>query len=504
MHSKRRIQRLVIGSAILVGSAIHASAQGLATLDVKALQRDIDGAVQKCMEAEHLPGAALVVVHDGRTIVKQGYGSANVDKELPVDPDKTIFRIGSISKALTLLTLTRLIDSNRLGLEYDVGHYIDGIENPSSFSQPITMFNLLTHTSGLDQIGIGRHVYDFARPLQERKSMRPSLIEFLQDRNLRRVTPAGRQYRYDTYGTTLAGAIIARVTGKRYAEAMKSEMFAPLGMERAAVEVQDEHFADRAIGYGWSNNRYIEQPYEVYVTTPASSIDATVADMGRLLEALTSDGANQHGRLFSPAMAADVLAPQFRVHPEFMGMTHGLHESFDLGPQDARIRTVDHGGNMQGFSALLNILPEYKLGVFVVSNRSGEAGGGRVNLPARVMEQVVRYLPPAKPTPPIEVPPRDTTVSLSEYVGEYAYGVFCHTCSQAEIAQGGWRRPRAVSVQESDGALAIGDFIFVPRGDDAFVREDGRRMVYFGRDDKRRVVFFAYNSSADTFERLVQ
>ncbi len=145
------------------------------------------------------------------------------------------------------------------------------------------------------------------------------------------MSPAGEYFRYGTYGSTLAGAIIEKVTGQPYATAMRKEMFEPLGMSRSFVEADEKHLKDLALGYGFVGDRYVSQPYEVYVTTPASSVDATPADMGRLLEALTGDGANTNGRFLSPQTARTVLAPQFRPHPEFLGLSHGLRESYARG-----------------------------------------------------------------------------------------------------------------------------------------------------------------------------
>ncbi len=247
------------------------------------LKKSIDQILSAEMERDHIPGTAVAIVKDGKTVYKQGYGIANTATGQKVDADKTIFRIGSISKALTLLTLSRLIDQGRIGVEDDVSKYFDGIQNPHGFSQPVRIRHLLTHTSGFDQIGIGRHIYDFEQPLEKRKAQRPTISEFLRDNNLRRVTPAGQYYRYDTYGSTLAGAVIEQVTGLPFAEAMQKELFEPAGMSRSSVEVRPRYMEDLAAGHGFVDGAFALMPYEIYLTLPASSIDATAADMGRLL-----------------------------------------------------------------------------------------------------------------------------------------------------------------------------------------------------------------------------
>ncbi len=460
---------------------------------------NVDRAVQQAMKQHRVPGSAVVIVRNGKTIFNRGYGQANIERSIPVDPDKTLFRIGSISKALTLLTITRLVDDGRLKMDDDVSKIFPGIKNSHGFKEPVTIQNLLTHTSGFDQIGgRDRQVRNFDQTLAERKAARTSIADFLRANRLRRVNPAGEFYRYDTYGTTLAGAIIESRTGKAYADAMKVEMFAPLGMKNTFVEADSEHLPDLATGYEMHDGRNMPQPYEVYVTTPASSIDSTAADMGRLLEALTGKGANEHGRLFSSGTARAVLAPQFRPHPEFSGVTHGLHESFNASGQFAKpVRTVDHGGTMLGFQSQMAIIPQYNVGVFVVTNQSG----GRNPLGAAVMRAVVESLPDVPKRRAIAVPERDLERDLSEFVGDYYYGVYCHECTSEELAAGAWRRGPSRAVTSQDGALTIGNDQYLPRGDDVFVRSDGENMVYFGRNDQQKISFFVYASSPDTFER---
>ena len=360
----------------------------------------LDTIVRQEMEATHLPGVALIVVHNGETLIKRGYGVADVSTQRPVDVDSTLFRIGSVSKALTALALTRTIDDGLVKMNDDVTRYFDKIENLSGSDEPVTIEHLLTHTGGFDQIGLGRHIYDWDRPLSERKAVRPDLEEFLGDNNLRRITPPGHVFRYDTYGITLAGYVLEQVTSLTFPMAMHQELFEPLGMNNSFVEADPDHINNLAIGYGWNNEAYVPQPYEIYVTTPASSIDATPADMGRLLEALTGEGKNSHGRLFSKEASRAVLSPQFRPHPRFTGITHGLWESPSVNPPDGpEVFSVGHGGSMLGFFTMMEIFTEMNVGVFVATNRNWEAGGGSVNLGQLINQAILEALYDTPPRP---------------------------------------------------------------------------------------------------------
>jgi CubicO group peptidase (beta-lactamase class C family) len=455
------------------------------------------------MAAEHVPGLAIVVVQSGRTILKRGYGVADLATGRRVDPERTLFRIGSITKALTALAVTRVAADGRADMNADVSNYVGGIRNVSGSDRPVTVRDLISHSSGFDQVGLDRHIREFERPLAERKAMRPGLKQFLEAGNLRRTTPPGQLYRYDTYGITLAGLVLQQATGLPYAQAMHREMFGPLGMRDSFVEADAAHLGQLAVGYGFVDGAYVPQPYEVYVTTPASSIDATPADMGRLLEALTSDGANEHGRLLDRLTLQAVLAPQFRPQPHCPGVTHGLFEGqFNSGPGQSRPRTIGHGGNMLGFSSLLTIAPEGRLGIFVAVNRDTEAGGGSLRIDRRITNLVLEQLAASAGNAAPALQFAGTPGAYGAFSGNYHFGVYCRTCTAAEQARGAWPRgePKVVASLER-GVRIDGETYLATTEKGVFLRADRERHVCFGSDRRGRISHFNFSNSPNTFER---
>ena len=192
------------GSQVAAEERPSNGSQGQQSTNVEISFAGMDDICQQMLEAQRLPGLSVVVVQNGHTLFQKGYGFADIENRIAVDPEKTIFRIGSVSKALTFLVLTRLVDDGRLKRTDNVDRFVDGIANPFGFTRPVTIDNLLMHTGGFDQIGTGRHVRDHHLSLPDRKRNRIGVKEFLEANNLRRVTDAGEMFRYDTYGVTLA------------------------------------------------------------------------------------------------------------------------------------------------------------------------------------------------------------------------------------------------------------------------------------------------------------
>ncbi len=471
---------------------------------LKELSQKIDSVLLFTMKEEHLPGVGIVIVKDGKTIYKNGYGVANVDTQQKVNPDSTIFRIGSTSKALTFFVLTRLIDKGLLDYEDAISEFIEGIINPYNLEDTIRIKHLLTHTGGFDQIGYGRQILDFELPLEERKAKRPSILEFLQQNNMRRIRPAGQHFTYDTYGTTVAGAIIEKVTGFAYDEAMHTELFQTLGMRSTSVESESSNLKWLAKGHGYENGQYQTMPYEIYLTPPASSIDATPSDMGLLLEALTNSGSNDYGQLFSPETMKRLIAPQFRPHPEFVGMTHGLWESNRIGaiPDAYNTRTVGHGGDMLGITCAMELIPDLNIGFFVATNRNGEAGGGSVSIGRPVMNVILEHFAIEKKTPLYPIPNTPIDLDLNEYAADYTFGIYCHTCSEEELERGAWQRGNSIQIRTKDGKLLMNEDVYLAREKDVFVRADGREMIFFGRNDNNKISFFVFSDNSHSYERI--
>src|SRR5215212_9003541 len=154
-EQRKAMKNLVVIAALcLIIATVGVDAQ---TLTPSELQQIFDPIFTSQMEKLHIPGAAISVVQDGKLMFSKGYGVADIEKQTPVVPDKTIFRIGSITKVFTAVAVMQMAERGKLKLTDDVNKYLKAVRVPNTFARPITFVDLLTHTSGLDEISPGRH-----------------------------------------------------------------------------------------------------------------------------------------------------------------------------------------------------------------------------------------------------------------------------------------------------------------------------------------------------------
>jgi CubicO group peptidase (beta-lactamase class C family) len=119
--------------------------------DPQELEAFLDGVFAAQMQAYNIPGATVAVVKDGELFFAKGYGYADLEKRTHVEPDKTLFRIGSVSKLLTWTAVMQLFEQGKLNLSADVNTYLTDFKIPDTYPEPITLAHLMTHTAGFEE-----------------------------------------------------------------------------------------------------------------------------------------------------------------------------------------------------------------------------------------------------------------------------------------------------------------------------------------------------------------
>lgn len=332
--------RILVLLALLL--ALPASAHELTRGD---LETWLDGMLPWALQRSDIAGAAIVVVQDGRVLFQKGYGHAA--QGVAVDPQTTLFRIGSVTKLVTWTAVLQLVEQGRLDLDKDVDAYLD-FHIPATFAQPVTLRHLLTHTAGFEDV--------FENVMPPDAASTPSLESYLKQAIPARIQPPGAVVAYSNYGAALAGYIVQRVAGEPYETYVAKHIFAPLGMKSST-------FAQPAPVTGYVAASGPVSNFEFIATVPAGAMTSTASDMARFMLAHLDQG----GALLKPETARLMHGEAWRPAPQVNAMSLGFY-----GDDRNGLRIIGHGGDLISFHADLKLLLDHKIGIFVALNSLGK------------------------------------------------------------------------------------------------------------------------------------
>lgn len=325
----------------------------------------LDGLVPTELARTRIPGASIAVVHDGELLTARGYGHAHTgadgEEPVPVDPQETLFRVGSVSKVFTATAAMRLVEAGEIDLDTDIDEYLD-FDQPTNFDEPITMRHLLTHTPGFEESIEGAI-------LAEGDEM--DLARRLSTDPPEQIYPPGEVPSYSNHGNALAGLIVEQVSGVPFDEYVRTQILEPLGMDSSSfAQPLPEDLRERLAG-SYETTEGPAQPFEMVADAPAGALTASATDMARFMlahmpgedESPILEPATME-QMHSPGLDEDVLGPM-AGGPR---MTLGLFEEDRNGH-----RILGHGGDTQHFHTEMQILPEERSGIFVTLNGSGDS-----------------------------------------------------------------------------------------------------------------------------------
>ena len=338
----------VLSLVSLVPGAPAAAAQ--ASPDA-ALAAKIDAVMAEAYKPGE-PGAAVIVRKDGRTILRKGYGMANLELGVPVAPDM-IFRLGSITKQFTAACILMLAQEGKLGLQDEITKYLP--DYPAQ-GRRITVEHLLTHTSGIQSYT------DMPEwlPLWRKDLALKELIDLFKDKPMQ--FEPGERWAYNNSGYVLLGAIIEKVSGKTYEEFLNERIFKALGMTGSSYDHTDRIIPRRVPGYQEGQGGFVNAPY-LSMTQPyaAGSLASTVDDLAIWSEAVFS------GRLVKKEWLDKAFMPFKLKDGESSGYGYGWFIADFSGH-----RSIEHGGGINGFSTYEMTLPEDRIFVAILTNSAIE------------------------------------------------------------------------------------------------------------------------------------
>lgn len=475
-------------------------AVGVAPLPRQELEAFVDGVVQRAMTRDHIAGATISVVQNGQVVLKKGYGFANLGQRRPVDPDKTLFRIGSISKTFTWIALMNEIESGHMRLDGPVNLYLPEplqLKDQGKKTQ-VRLRDLMTHTAGFEDRALGQ--------LIERDPNRiRTLADYLRQERPRRVREPGLLPSYSNYGAALAGAAVANVTGKPFEQLISEEIILPTGMRHTTFRearpwrdnlpapMSEDLAAELSDGFSWTPLGWQVRPREfIGQVAPAGSASSTAGDMAKYMNLLLNGGVIDGKTVFSPKTAQAFRTPMYRPAPEAAGWNAGFEDI----PLPGGRRGFGHGGATLYFYSNLVIAPDLGLGVFVSVNTESGA-----NLPATLPTTIIEHFYAKRPAIPAS-----SALSYEQarlYEGEYlttrrAYGGL----------EGFINRllDRATIRATPDGRLSVSEgdttsLFNAASRPGVFKAVDGPAVLVFDANGDRPSRFYAAHGSA-TYERI--
>lgn len=316
------------------------------------LEKKVDG-IFKAFDDQKKPGAAVAVVHKGQIVFKKGYGSANLEYDIPVTPS-TIFHVASVSKQFTAFAILLLAEKGKLSIDDDIRKYIPEVPD---FGKKITLRHLVTHTSGMrDQWNLlamaGWRMDDVIT-----KEHVLSLVSRQKELNFE----PGEEFMYCNTGFTLLAEVVTRVSGQSFAEFTEANIFKPLNMTNTLFYDDHEKIVkNRAYSY-YTDNSTEDNAYKKsvlsFANAGATSLFTTVEDLGlwamnfkslkvgssAIIDQMNTPASLNDGSTFGRAMG------------QFVNTHKGLNQ-------------IQHGGADAGYRSYIGRFPDQEIAVVVFSN----------------------------------------------------------------------------------------------------------------------------------------
>jgi len=334
---------------------ISLAAHELTQSDLEAF---LDGMIPLQLPREDVSGAVISVVKDGKPFFAKGYGFSNVEKRIPVSPDGTLFRPGSISKLFNWTSIMQQVEQGKLDLDRDVNDYLD-FKIPPAYSKPITLRNIMTHTPGFEETIQELFVANAS-------DLKP-LDEYLREHLPARIFPPGTTPAYSNYATVLAGYILQRVSGEPFDSYIEHHIFQPLQMSHSTTRQPLPDNLKPLMSNGYDVASEPAKPFEFVEAVPAGSSSVTGADMQHFMIAHLQNGQYEGTQILRRETAQMMHSRQFSNLPDLNGMCLGFYEETRNGH-----RIIGHAGDTQYFHSDLHLILDSGVGFFISYNSAGK------------------------------------------------------------------------------------------------------------------------------------
>ncbi len=331
----------------------------------------VDAELQKVLETWKTPGFAVAVVEKNKIVYAKGFGYRDYENKLPVTPN-TLFAIGSCSKAFTSSILGLLREEKKMDFNESPRKYFPELKFFSNeMDESIIMKDLMSHRTGLP-----RHDYSWYLFPTESTDSLIQRIAYQEP-----FTGVREKWYYNNFMFLMQGAITEKITGKPWAENVEERIFKPLGMTRSNFTIADwKKSEDAAFGYQLEKETIIKKMdyYNIAAMSPAGSINSSVNEMSNWVITWINGGKFKGKALLPAPYVTEAMSSQMVVSPALPDKEiSDIHLSnygygWFLASYKGHYR-VEHGGNIDGFSASTSFFPSDSVGIVVLVNQNGSS-----------------------------------------------------------------------------------------------------------------------------------
>jgi CubicO group peptidase (beta-lactamase class C family) len=331
----------------------------------------IDSTLERILKERKAAGFAVAVIQKDKVIYAKGFGYRDYEKKIPVTAN-TLFAIGSCTKAFTSLLIGLLNKDGKLDYDKPARNYLPDLKffNPE-MNNSITVRDMMCHRTGLPR-------HDYSWYLFNTDS-RDSMMQRIQ---YQEPTAGIRQtWQYNNFMFLLQGMIAEKLSGKKWEQNIKEKIFTPLEMTSSTLTIKDlEKSADASLGYELYKDSIIKKQdyYNINAMSPAGSINSSVNEMAKWVTMWINGGKINGKEVFPSPYLKEAMSSQMIIaaglpdkeKPDIHFANYGF--GWFLASYRGHYR-VEHGGNIDGFSASTCFFPSDSIGIIVLSNQNGSA-----------------------------------------------------------------------------------------------------------------------------------
>jgi CubicO group peptidase (beta-lactamase class C family)/D-alanyl-D-alanine dipeptidase len=394
-HRRRRALVLLLHFSLVCGDlAFGTDTRNInPRSDYSAVVAALTQLIKEEMSQKKLLALSVALV-DGQSIVwAQGFGYADPQKK-GLASAETVYRVGSVTKLFTAIGVMQLVERGQLDLDAPIQRVLPEFHPQNPFGTPITLRELLSHTSGLPYLPPAGNAFDPASPPLA------DVVHSLNDTVL--IYPPGTRMKYSNAGVSVVAYALERTVGVPFAVYLKRALLSRAGLESSGFECTAEMAPNLAKAFMWTyDGRVFPAPTFNVGIFPAAGMYSTVADLGRFMAVLFDGGHGPRGQVLKPETLRNMWTPG-------PGQQSSLHFGigFAIGSLDGH-RMVGHNGGIYGFAISLEALPDDQLGAVAVTTMDGS-----VAVTDRIVQEALRLMVAARSHKPLPEIVTTTAVSL--------------------------------------------------------------------------------------------